>query len=111
MSQTKPEPKAGDPCPTCGGELAAYREPTDAERDAAANRENPVPFAAYVDTASREQRATLGPLHQCRGCGYQTRIKPEGDDARASSPRRPRARGASRRPPAPAKSSASAIDG
>lgn len=80
MSVTKPAPKAGDPCPQCGDEFIAHRAPTAEEAAGAANRENPIALPPRVDTANAEQRAELGGLYVCRGCGYQTRIvaeKPE----------------------------------
>ncbi|SRR6266542_6536641 len=74
MSETTPAPAAGDPCPNCGGAFVAHRAPTDAERAAATNRENPVAYPPRVDSATAEQIAELGGLHVCGDCGYQTRI-------------------------------------
>jgi len=72
--ETKPTPKAGEPCPACGGKFSEYREPTDVERAAADDKERRQPFPARVDSASADVRAELGALHVCDSCGYQTRI-------------------------------------
>jgi hypothetical protein len=77
MSETKPEPKAGDPCPQCGDEFVEHRAPTDAERKAAEDRESARPYPARVDSAPAAVRAELGPLLECRGCGYKTRLRPD----------------------------------
>lgn len=74
MSETKPAPKAGDPCPACGGKFSEYREPTAAERAAADDKERRQPFPARVDSATEADRAELGALNVCDTCGYQTRI-------------------------------------
>jgi hypothetical protein len=81
MSQTKPQPKAGDRCPQCGGPFRKATVPTDEQRAAATNRENPTVLPPNSDTATKEQIAELGVLHTCLGCKYQTRIKEGGDDA------------------------------
>jgi hypothetical protein len=80
MAEVKPEPKAGDPCPQCGDSFVEHRAPTNAERKAAENRETATPYPARVDTAPAAVRDELGPLMQCRGCGYKTRIRPEQSD-------------------------------
>ena len=69
---------AGDPCPNCGGELAAARVGTDEQYRKAFDRENPVPLPANTDTASATVRAELGALQRCTDCGYQARFKDEG---------------------------------
>ena len=74
MSKPIPEPKAGDPCPSCGGALVAQRTPSDAEYARAVDRENPIPLPPGTDTAAPEVRAERGALHRCATCGYQTRI-------------------------------------
>lgn len=80
MAETKPEPKAGDPCPNCGADFVEHRAPTDAERKAAEDAEQARPYPARVDNATAEQRAELGALYECTGCGYRTRIKADDDD-------------------------------
>lgn len=97
MATPKPEPKSGDPCPNCGSELRELPEPTPEQRAAAANRDNPAVLPRYVDRASAEQRAELGPLARCMTCGYETRFKPQNDNAQANDqdtaqPRRGRER-------------------
>lgn len=87
MAETKPEPKAGDPCPQCGDDFVEHRAPTDSERRFAEDREYARPYPARVDTAAAAVRAELGPLMQCRGCGYQTRIRPEPIDEPAKGRR------------------------
>lgn len=77
MVEPKPEPKADDPCPACGGAFAPARVPTPEQLAASRDRENPIALGDKVDTATAEQRAELGALHICGGCGYQTRVKPE----------------------------------
>lgn len=100
MAETKPEPKAGEPCPNCGGELKAAYQPTDEERTAARRREDPIPLRPGSDTGTAEQIKALGDLHTCRECGYNTRIKGEHDDhgeepaAAGAGNARSRARGA-----------------
>jgi hypothetical protein len=64
----------GDACPACSGELAPVSKPTDAQRAAANNRDNPTPLPPTVDSATPEQIAELGDLHRCRGCGYSARV-------------------------------------
>jgi hypothetical protein len=88
MAETKPEPKAGDPCPQCGDEFVEHRAPTDAERKAAEDRESARPYPARVDTAPAAVRAELGPLLECRGCGYRTRLRPEPVDEPAKGRRK-----------------------
>lgn len=95
MSVTKPEPKTGDACPQCGGEFRAATVPTDEQRAAALNRENPTVLPPNTDTATKDQLEELGVLHTCRECKYQTRIKAEGsaeDDAAAAPAKRKGAR-------------------
>lgn len=83
----KPAPlAAGDPCPNCGGELAAARVPTDEEYAKAFDRENPATLPSTADTASPEARAKLGPLYRCRACGYTARFGPEEDKPDADEP-------------------------
>lgn len=64
----------GDKCPACDGELKAAKVPTSAERDAAARHENAVAIPAHYDTATVEDRASLGALFRCQNCGYATRF-------------------------------------
>jgi hypothetical protein len=79
---TKPKAWAvGDPCPACSGELKPVPAPTDAQRTAAANRDNPVPLPPTVDSAEDAQIRELGALHRCT-CGYQSRVA-AADDASA----------------------------
>lgn len=66
----------GDRCPACDGDFRAAKVPTMAQRDAAARRENAVPLPAHYDTATLEDRATLGALFICGECGYKTRFAP-----------------------------------
>jgi hypothetical protein len=81
MSETKPQPKAGEPCPQCGAPFRKATVPTEEQRAAATNRENPTVLPPNSDTATKEQIEKLGVLHTCLGCNYQTRIKDE--DTRA----------------------------
>jgi hypothetical protein len=64
----------GDPCPGCNGDLKPVPLPTDAQRAAASNRDNPVPLPPTVDHADPPQIAELGTLHRCGGCGYASRV-------------------------------------
>lgn len=75
MIESRPAPKAGDPCPQCGGELEPRQQPTAEQRAAAANHENPAVLPPWVDTASEQQVAQLGVLFECTRCHYRTRIK------------------------------------
>jgi hypothetical protein len=71
------EPKTltrGDACPRCKGSFKAAGVPTDAQYAKAFDRDNPTVLPDYMDTASPEQRADLGALHRCGGCGYTTRF-------------------------------------
>lgn len=77
MAETKPQPKKGDPCPVCGDEFVDVRAATPEERAKASDRENPINLGKYVDTASAAVLEELGPLAQCRRCGYKTRYAPE----------------------------------
>lgn len=99
MSTVQPAPKAGDPCPACGGELAPHRVATAEEFAAFIHKEHPVALPPRVDTANPADVAALGALAVCinPACGYRTRIAaPEGDGAPAAAgpgarPRRRRA--------------------
>jgi DNA-directed RNA polymerase subunit RPC12/RpoP len=82
MAETKAEPRKGDPCPACGGELRDVRAATDEERRRALDKENPINLGPGVDVAPKEQIETLGPLARCADCGYKTRYKPEAGDER-----------------------------
>lgn len=82
MSVTKPQPKAGDRCPQCDAPFRKARVPTDEQRAAAGNRENPTVLPPNSDTATKEQIAELGVLHTCLGCNYQTRIREHEDEDR-----------------------------
>lgn len=86
MTEKIPEPKAGDPCPNCGDQFVEHREPTELERKRAEDREFAVPYPARVDSAPAQQRAELGALYECRGCGYRTRIKSSDADAATDAP-------------------------
>lgn len=99
--ETQPEPKAGDPCPQCGDEFVEHRAPTDTERKYAEDREQARPYPARVDSAPAAVRAELGPLQECRGCGYKTRLRPDPVDEPAPKSRRKKPDAA----PAPAGSS------
>jgi hypothetical protein len=77
MAEPQAEPKAGDPCPQCGDDFVEHRAPTDAERKYAEDREHARPYPPRVDSASAAARAELGPLMECRGCGYKTRLRPD----------------------------------
>lgn len=74
MSEPKPL-HPGDPCPVCGGAFRPVPAPTDAQRAAANNRDNPVPLPPHVDSATPDQLEDLGRLHRCADCGYLTRWK------------------------------------
>lgn len=74
------ELELGDPCPACGGELAAARVPTDDDYARAFDKENPVALPHGADTASPDQRADLGALYRCVNCRYQTRFPGEGGE-------------------------------
>jgi len=67
-------PKLGDNCPSCGGEFVEVPAPSDAQRAAAANKDNPASLPAGTDSATVEQRAELGALYKCGNCGYTTRM-------------------------------------
>src|SRR5436190_23245843 len=93
---TKPEPKIGDTCPQCDGAFRQARIPTDEQRAAAANRENPTMLPPNTDTATTGQLEELGVLHTCRDCGYQTRIKLQAEAADAGDEKAAKATRASR---------------
>jgi hypothetical protein len=54
--------------------FVAIPAPTDAQRAAAAHKDNPAPLPPFVDHATAAQIAELGPLFACGRCGYRTRI-------------------------------------
>ncbi len=66
--------KRGDACPNCGNTFHDAPVPTEAQRAAAANRDDPVALPPYYDTASVEFRAEHGALARCLVCGYVTRF-------------------------------------
>jgi Zn ribbon nucleic-acid-binding protein len=70
-----PKPWAvGDKCPACSvASSSPFPQPSDAQRAAAANHDNPTPLPPTVDHASPEQVAELGDLHRCTTCGYSSR--------------------------------------
>lgn len=73
MSDPKPL-KRGDSCPQCHGRFVLAPVPTDEQYRKAFDRENPGTLPPGYDTASPDQRAELGELHVCSGCGYWTRF-------------------------------------
>jgi hypothetical protein len=77
MPETLAAPKAGDKCPIDGGAFVKRAQPTDAQRTAAKDRDNPVPLPPFVDSADPVQVHELGELYVCSSCGYRTRIKPD----------------------------------
>lgn len=68
--------KAAPACPTCAeaAPMSRRRGATDKEYARAFDRENPTSLPHNCDTASPEQRATLGDLYVCDECGYKTRV-------------------------------------
>lgn len=76
MDKSTVEPKAGDPCPACGGEFRAARALTPDEYAEFTDQREPRHFPGYVDTAAPKFVAKFGPLAKCRECGYETRFKP-----------------------------------
>jgi hypothetical protein len=89
MTTTAKPWAVGDVCPACNGDLKPVPAPSDAQRAAAANRDNPTPLPPTVDHATPEQIAELGDLHRC-ACGYQSRVAAATTTTRRP-PRRPRA--------------------
>ena len=79
MSVAKPEPKAGDPCPQCDGELKPARVPTDEQRRQVENKESLSTYPPNTDTADKAFVEEHGALHICGGCGYQTRVKADAE--------------------------------
>ena len=77
--------KKGDACPSCGGAFKEAPVPTDAQRDAAADKENPVPFPPHFDSASKVQRAELGALSRCTSCGYAARFAEDDSAAKPAA--------------------------
>jgi hypothetical protein len=77
MPEVLPAPKVGDKCPVDGGDFAKRAQPTDAQRAASKDRDNPVPLPPFVDSADPAQVHELGELYVCRTCGYRTRMKGE----------------------------------
>ena len=65
----------GDPCPGCGGPLLKAQQPTDAERAAAKDRDNPIPLPPHYDTAPAADVEEHGELYRCPQCGPQIRAK------------------------------------
>lgn len=82
MPDTLAAPKAGDKCPVDGGTFVHRPQPTDAQRAAAKDRDNPVPLPPFLDSADPAQVHDLGDLYVCGSCGYRTRMK--GDDKPAA---------------------------
>lgn len=92
MGVVKARPKAGDPCPQCGGALVPARQLSDEERARLTDRENPGHFGPNTDRGTKDQIAELGPLATCATCGYQTRFEPaadqgDGDTKRTRKPK------------------------
>lgn len=81
----------GDVCPACNGDLKPVPAPSDAQRAAAANRDNPTPLPPTVDHATPEQIAELGDLHRC-ACGYQSRVAAGDHDDAPAAAKAPRKR-------------------
>lgn len=84
MSETVSGLTPADPCPACGDDFVAHRAATPDEFAAFTHKETPTALPPRVDSASPEQRAKLGALYVCKGCGYQTRVKDDADAARAA---------------------------
>jgi hypothetical protein len=76
MAKAKSTQAAEAHCPQCDEPARLVPPPTDAQRAAAANRDNPVPLSPLVDGAAVAQLAELGPLYRCVPCAYQFRITP-----------------------------------
>lgn len=88
----------GDPCPACSGDLHPVPQPSDAQRAAAANRDNPTPLPPTVDHADPLQVAELGDLHRCGTCGYASRVpRADTDGDQETHDERPAAAGGRRR--------------
>lgn len=66
--------KPGDPCPNCQGPLTPAPVPTDAQRARMGDKENPITLDRRFDSATPAQLASLGALHRCDRCGYETRF-------------------------------------
>jgi hypothetical protein len=87
MADKKPTPKQGDPCPNCDSDFMLIPAPSDAQRAAAKDRDNPVPLPPFVDSADPTQIDELGELYECARCHYRTRIqREEPEPARAPAP-------------------------
>lgn len=67
-------------CPQCGDAMRGARPLTDADYAKTFDREEPGVMAHGADTASPAQRAKIGALYRCTGCGYQTRVGGERDE-------------------------------
>ena len=75
MTEPK-ELKAGDPCPSCGGDLVvdrAQHPDVIIDRHRRVNPTNPALCAAY-ERDTREKAAASGVIHKCTSCGYQARF-------------------------------------
>jgi hypothetical protein len=74
MAPTK-ELKAGDACPTCGGDFAV--DPRQAPDTLIArktkNTMNPASTARFA-VAVQEKAEAFGLIHQCTACGYRARF-------------------------------------
>lgn len=75
MTESK-ELKAGDPCPSCGGDLVvdrAQHPDVIIERHRKVNPTNPALCVAY-ERDTKDKAAASGVIHACASCGYQARF-------------------------------------
>jgi hypothetical protein len=80
------ELKAGDPCPSCGGEMVVDRaqHPDVAiEHHRKVNPTNPAVCVAY-ERDTRDKAAASGVIHACRSCRYQARFAEASGKAKGS---------------------------
>jgi len=78
MPKTK-ELAAGDPCPTCGGDLRVdHLQAPDALIDRKTRNALNANAAARFEKHVREKADESGVIHVCNSCGYRARLQAKG---------------------------------
>jgi predicted RNA-binding Zn-ribbon protein involved in translation (DUF1610 family) len=78
MMEKIKEIKAGDPCPSCGGEFVVdeQQDPGRMIDRVRRNAANPAAAERFA-TATLEKAAEHGLIHRCVSCGYRSRFQPK----------------------------------
>lgn len=81
MAKTK-DRKAGDPCPTCDGEMVLdeTQAPDVLIDRKKRNAASPVVAERFAERV-REKAAEFGVIHRCADCGYRERFPSKGKAA------------------------------